>query len=316
MARKLSCWQGKPASGGIASAGGKRFLTAALACLLGLCLAWPVQAAPGDRFTKDKGKGTAAPAASKPAAASQPAADAAGDDPAPSFSKAAGAMALGSTTLRSPADFNECVRVALAQSPLLTKSSIEIESKRLDVGDAYSQYIPTIVMSTTFYLRLPEYENTASSSAYTSMFQNPSSNPSTNLSNAITAANSIYAGDSANRNRKKYDLSFSTGSWNPLLTAFDVQAKKELVNIAVLSHLKVIDGGLKRLGATYLQIGMVETMIAMAKEKEELAHKNLEYVKTRAGLGQGANLDVRIAETKINLARAEAEKMRDRKSVV
>jgi outer membrane protein TolC len=318
MARELTYRLGMPASGGDVAAGGKCLLSMALACLLGLCLALPGYAAPGDRFTKDKPKGTTAPAATAPAPKPQAATDTApaGDDPAPSFSKAAGSMALGSTVLKSPADFDECVRVALAQSPLLTKSSIEIESKRLDVGDAYSQFIPTIVMSTTFYMRLPEYKNTTASTAYAAALENPSTDPTENLSKAVTASNAVYAGNSANRNRKKYDLSFSTGAWNPLLTAFDVQAKKEVANIAVLSHLKVIDQGLKRLGITYLQLGMTDSMIRMAKEKEDLALKNLEYVKTRAGLGQGAQLDVRIAETKVNLARTEAEKMRTTKSVL
>jgi|GEM_PF-1254973 len=322
MARDLTYRQGVRASGGDVTvrdgATGKTrvFMTLALCAAL-LLGALPAKAAPSERYTKDKAKGAVepAPAAPKPQPAAEPAA--AADDPAPSFAKAAGAgIALGSTPLKSPADFDECVRVALAQSPLLTKSSIEIESKRLDVGDAYSQYIPTIVMSTTFYLRLPEYKNTASSTAYSSVLQNATSDPAQNLSNSISAANAIYAGNSSNRNRKTYDLSFSTGTWNPLLTAFDVQAKKELVNIAVLSHLRVIDQGLKRLGVVYLQLGMVDSMIGMAKEKEELARKNLEYVKTRAGLGQGAQLDVSIAETKINLTKAEAEKMRTTKSVL
>lgn len=331
MARKLSYRQGLPASGGDVS--GRAFAAVLLrlcaAALLGafvVCAAQPAVAAPGDRYTKDKAKGAVAPAAEAPkplptatpaTTVSTPAAPAAADDePAPSFAKAAGGMALGSTTLKTPADFDECVRVALAQSPMLTKSAIEIESKRLDVGDAYSQYIPTIVMSTTFYMRLPEYKNTSASTAYSSVLANASSDATQNLANSINASNAVYSGNSPNRNRKKYDLSFSTGAWNPLLTAFDVQAKKEMANIAVLSHLKVIDQGLKRLGINYLQLGMTETMIRMAKEKEDLALKNLEYVKTRAGLGQGAQLDVRIAETKVNLTRAEAEKMRTTKSVL
>jgi outer membrane protein TolC len=317
MARKLTFRQGLPASGGdvagrAIAVGGLRLLTVALVCVMVLGSALPGGAAPGDRYTKDKVKGATAPAPEAPKPQPAPA----NDEPAPSFSKAAGSLALGSTQLKSPADFDECVRVTLAQSPLLTKSSIEIESKRLDVGDAYSQYIPTIVMSTTFYLRLPEYKNTVASTAYSSVLENPSSEATQNLANSITAANAVYAGNSTNRNRKKYDLNFSTGTWNPLLTAFDVQAKKELANIAVLSHLKVIDQGLKRLGTNYLQLGMTDAMIKMAKEKEELALKNLEYVKTRAGLGQGAQLDVRIAETKVNLARTEAEKMRTTKSVL
>lgn len=321
MTRDMTYGQSFRTSGGgvfvrIGTGGGARLATAAMLCLALLLGALPASAGTADRYTKDKVKDAPAPAA---AVAPQPAPPVKEpeDDLAPSFAKAtASSVALGGTAVRSPADFQECVRVALAQSPLLTKSSIEIESKRLDVGDAYSQFIPTIVMSTTFYMRLPEYKNTAGSTWNSYAADNASSNPAQNLSNSITAANAIYAGNSANRNRKSYDLNFSTGAWNPLLTAFDVQAKKEMVNIAVLSHLKVIDQGLKRLGTTYLQLGMVETMLKMTKEKEELAVKNLEYVKTRAGLGQGAQLDVRIAETKINMAKAEAEKMRTSKSVL
>lgn len=326
MARNLTNGQGGKASGGgvrnqAASGGVACAMRAALFFLALTLLAAPAGAGTADRYTKDKVKGApaAAPVAAPVAAPAAPepaAAKAMDDEPAPSFAKAASNMALGPTTVRSPADFQECVRVALAQSPILTKSSIEIESKRLDVGDAYSQYIPTIVLSTTFYLRLPEYKNTVASTAYQSVFNNASSDPTQNLANSISASNAVYAGNSNNRNRKKYDLNFNTGAWNPLLTAFEVQARKEMVNIAVLSHLKVIDQGLQRLGTTFLQLGMVESVIRLAKEKEDLAVKNLEYVKTRAGLGQGAQLDVRIAETKINLAKTEGEKMRTTKSVL
>ena len=218
---------------------------------------------------------------------------------------------LGATTLKSPADFGECVRVTLAQSPLLTKSAIEIESKRLDVGDAYSQYIPTIVMNTTFYLRLPELKNTDGQSAV----QNYATSGPHTPSEATALAEYVHASD-PNRNRATYDLSFTTGAWNPLVTAFDVMAKKELVNIAVLAHLHVIDEGLKQLGATFLQLGMVDSLINLSKEKEQLAQKNLEYVNTKVGLGQSAELEVRIAQGKINMAKAETEKLQTNKAVL
>ena len=324
MGREMLCRQGVRTSGGDVpvqgGATGKSRIVMTLAVCAALLLGAvsPLRAAPSERYTKDKVKGatTSAPVATPAPAAPAPS-GAAAEEPAPSFAKAAGGnVALGNTAIKSPADFDECVRVALAQSPMLTKSAIEIESKRLDVGDAYSQYIPTIIMNTTFYLRLPEYKNTAAETAGATLLSNPSSNPWDNLTTAQNVSKSVYAGNSSNRTRKKYDLSFSTGTWNPLLTAFDVQAKKELVNIAVLTHLKVIDQGLKRLGVVYLQLGMIDTMIGMAKEKEDLAKKNLEYVKTKAGLGQGAQLDVNIAETRINMAKAEAEKMRTTKSVL
>jgi outer membrane protein TolC len=308
MARDLTYRQGLEASGGgdrVRGAAKAPRVTAIVAlCAALLFGALPAHAGTADRYTKDKQSPVAT---SAPAPVAQPVGqDKASDaDPAQDFARspAGSAVALGPTAVKSPADFQECVRVTLAQSPLLTKSSIEIESKRLDVGDAYSQFIPTMVMSTTFYLRLPEYKNTGISSALTA-------------SNATDAFNALYAGDAVNRDRKKYDLNFSTGTWNPVLTAFEVSAKKELVNIAVLSHLKVIDGGLKQLGTVYLQLGMIDSMLKVIKEKEELAVKNLEYSKTKVGLGQGAQLDIRIAESKISVVKAEAEKLRTNKAVL
>jgi len=331
MARDLTYQQGTGGGDRVRVVSGLTWMTTIVVlCASLLFCALPARAGTADRYTKDKQKTVdspaavapvaAAPASVEPAAATTGKATATSVEPAPSFARAAGAsLSLGATTVKSPADFQECVRVALAQSPLLTKSSIQIESKRLDVGDAYSQYIPTINMSTTFYLRLPEYKNAAASSAQAtsqSNYENPSTNPATNLYNAQSVANSIYAGNSSNRTRSTYDLSFSTGTWNPLLTAFDVQAKKEMVNIAVLAHLKVIDGGLKRLGTTFLQLGMLDSMLKIVKEKEELAGKDLEYAKTKVGLGQGAQLDVRIAESQINVAKAEAEKLLTTKAVL
>ena len=96
---------------------------------------------------------------------------------------AKGPVTLGATTVNSPANFDECVRVALAQSPLLTKSAVEIESKRLDVGDAYSGYIPTFVLNTTFYLNLPDYKYSGYSSAQSTYESNITNNPATNASN-------------------------------------------------------------------------------------------------------------------------------------
>lgn len=279
-----------------------------------LCGGWTASAQAAGRHTRDKVKTTQASDKTneQPRSVTINGKSGAGND----FPRGAGGpITLGATILKSPADFTECVRVSLAQSPLLTKSAIEIESKRLDVGDAYSQYIPTIILNTTFYLSLPKLRNTSGDAAMASYLANPSTDPVQNAKSIASLQQYAHQVD-PNRNRKSYDLNFSTGAWNPLLTAFEVQARKELVNIAVLAHLKVIDQGLKRLASTFLQLGMVESLIKLAKEKEELAAKNLEYVKTRAGLGQGAQLDVRIAEGKINMAKAESDKMRTNRTVL
>lgn len=283
-------------------------------CLVGLLCAilalggMPGLAAAATRYTRDKTVETPPPASGTPINAK------AGDE-LKSAKAAQGPVSLGATAIASPANFDECVRVALAQSPLLTKSSVEIESKRLDVGDAYSGYIPTFILSTTFYLNLPKYKYAGYTAARDTYEANKTGNAVVDSEYYKALTSSARAAD-PNRDRPKYDLNFTTGTWNPILTAFDVAAKKELVNIAVLSHLKVIDEGIKRLASAFLQLGIVDTLANLAKEKEDLADKDLEYVKTRAGLGQGAQLEVQIAEGRINTAKAEFEKMRTNRAVL
>ncbi len=247
---------------------------------------------PAARYTKDKIKETLPPASEikdEPIinnTAAQPAAPAvkassAQEDAAPAAvspvvtSPAAEVVA----PIRSPANFNECVRVALAQSPLLMKSSLEIEAKRLDVGDAISQYIPTISVNVTYYFKRPKSEE-----------DDP--------------------------DKKPYTVSFSTGAWNPVLTTFDVQARREMVNIAILGHLQVIDKGLLRLGTDFLQLGLLKAQSDVIKEKETLAAQYLDYAKTKASLDQGAGLDVKIAETKLSVVRAEEDKIKTTRSMI
>jgi outer membrane protein TolC len=302
----------RPARGGAVRV---RLWWAGVLCAVLALGGMPGTAGAATRYTKDTAPAAQGDAAAQPAAPGGTPINAGGKLD-PDIAKATkGPVSLGATTIGSPANFDECVRVALAQSPLLTKSAVEIESKRLDVGDAYSGYIPTFVLSTTFYLNLPKYKYTGYSTAMSTYESNITNNAQTNAQNLSSLMSSARAAD-PNRDRPKYDLNFSTGTWNPILTAFEVSARKELVNVAVLSHLKVIDQGIKRLAATFLKLGMVDAQAKLAKEKEDLAAKNLEYAKTRAGLGQGALLEVRIAEGKVSLAKAESEKMRTSRAVL
>jgi outer membrane protein TolC len=97
------------------------------------------------------------------------------------------------------------------------------------------------------------------------------------------------------------------------MTIFEVQARKDMVNIAVLSHLQIISEGIKRVGYNFLQLGMMDEQAAIVKEKSDMAAQLLEYAQTRSSLGQGTDLDVRIAESKITLVKAEADKLRNTK---
>lgn len=189
----------------------------------------------------------------------------------PASSDQAPAERITTTAIKEPADFNECVRVALVQSPLLVKSALEIETKRLDAQDAWSTFIPTVSINTVYWFRMPVKTDGSSD--------------------------------------KPYTISFSTGQWNPILSSFEVKARNEMTNIAILAHLKVIGGGLKRLGTDFLQLATIDQQRELTAKKAEMAKLSLEFHKTRLGMGQSSQLDVRIAETRLQVTKAEEEKL-------
>jgi outer membrane protein TolC len=183
-----------------------------------------------------------------------------------------------STTVKEPADFNECVRVALVQSPMLVRSALEIESKRLDVQDAWGTFLPTVSINSTYWFKMPQRTDGTTD--------------------------------------KPYSISFSTSQWNPLLSGFDVKAKNQMANIAVLGHLKVIGEGLKRLAIDFVQLSSTQEMREIVRKKQELAKMNLDFFKTRLGLGQATQLDVRIAETRVQMTKAEEDKINSMRAMI
>lgn len=250
-------------------------------------------AAPGAAPVATAGAGTPAASPAPKAAATPPAMAASGGAPGASASqnksaaeaKTSGGTAetLGggpapspadrptSTTIKQPADFGECVRVALVQSPMLVKSALEIEAKRLDVQDAWSSFIPTISINTTYWFRMPEKKDGTTD--------------------------------------KPWTISFSTSQWNPILSGFEVKARNEIANMAVLAHLRVISEGIKRLAGNFIQLAAIQDQKDVIRQKLELAKMNVDFYKTRLGMGQATPLDVRIAETRIHMIKAEDEKI-------
>lgn len=185
------------------------------------------------------------------------------------------------TRLRSPARFDECVRVALAQSPILEKSSIEIDAKRLDVNDTRAQFIPTLIINTTYWFSQPPLSSKA-----------------------------------AEDRRKPYSITFSSGAYNPIMTLFEIQAREEMVKIAIYSHMKVIGEGLLRLGTDFLQLAQFDELSKVNRENLEVARKNLEFVKTRMGMGQATPLDVRIADQQYSLLKIQDEQYSAQRSII
>jgi outer membrane protein TolC len=189
--------------------------------------------------------------------------------PTPARSAAARSPAAPPILLKQPASFNDCVRVALRQSPFFTKSSLEIEVRRLDEADSRSDFFPGVNVTTRYYPSQPN-------------------NP--NVSDPLD-----------------YYVAFYTGDYNPLVAYFSLKARKMITQIATLAHLKVISTGLKRLGKAFLQLDSMERLAQLQKSLAEIAQEKLRYARERQKLGEIPPMEVDIASQEEVVAKAERE---------
>ncbi len=171
--------------------------------------------------------------------------------------------------LSAPADFDSCVKLALRQSPFFTKSSLEIDIRRLDEKDSKADLFPSFTGTARYFLAQPN-------------------NPSVD-------------------NPLNYSYGVSTGNYNPLFGYLSLKANRVVTQIATLAHMKVISAGIERLGKAFLQLNAADSLIKLRAQATELARENLRYVKERQRLGQITPMEVQIAAQENEVATAEQE---------
>lgn len=184
---------------------------------------------------------------------------------------AAGEPAAGDMSLapQGPVDFEECVRIAVRQSPHLIKSDVEIDIRRLDEADSRYGMIPPLTFRSYYYVTHPQRINSD----------------------------------------KPYSLNFSTDPYNPIGAYLTLQAQKLATQIAVLGHLKVIAEGLHRLGRLFLELATLKRLAGYQSQLVSLARENLTYAENRLSIGTGTSLEVRLAAQELELARNEQERL-------
>jgi len=173
----------------------------------------------------------------------------------------------GAPFFKQPADFNDCAKLALRQSPFFTKSSLEIEIRKLDEADSKADYFPSLHVSAKYYPSQPD-------------------NP--DVSDPLN-----------------YSVAFTTGDYNPLVAHLSLKAKKLITRIAALAHLKVISAGLQRLGKAFLELNASQRLAQLQGTLVDLAEENLRYVRERQKLGEITPMEVQIASQEVVVAQAE-----------
>ncbi len=168
-----------------------------------------------------------------------------------------------------PADFDSCVKLALKQSPFFTKSSVEIEIRRLDEKDSKADLFPSFTGTARYYPVQP---------------QNPT------------------VGSTVN-----YSYGVSTGNYNPLFGYLSLNASRVVTQIATLAHMKVISAGIERLGKAFLQLNAMEKLIKLRAQATEMARENLRYIEEQQRLGHITPMEVQIASQETEVAAAEQD---------
>jgi len=171
---------------------------------------------------------------------------------------------------QGPLDFDACARLAIRQSPYLTKTSVEIDIRQMDEKDSRYSMVPPVTFRSYYYVDRPTQ---------------PGLNP------------------------KPYSLNFGMDPYNPFGSYFTLQAQKMATKLAVFGHLKVISEGLERLGKMFLNLATMKRLAGLQTELVNLSRENLTYAENRLSIGTGTSLEVRIATQELELAKGEQRRL-------
>lgn len=174
--------------------------------------------------------------------------------------------------LRQPANFTECVRVALSQSPLFVKTSLEIQNKRLDEHDAWATFVPTLRVETRYLFKRP-----------------PQQDPDT---------------------WNPWTFNFYTDNYNPIKSAFEIAIRRKIKEVAILNHGKAISEGLYKLGQGFLKLEYARKIWEIALKREKARKDSLDFSKTLLTRGQASPMDVKLAEAQLRLTQSELNKIK------
>jgi len=179
-------------------------------------------------------------------------------------------------TLYSPEkryNFEDCVYLAIQQSPLLVKSSIKLEMSRLKEKDAIWQYVPEPHLLLTSAVNLTKYNE----------------------------GNPNNYGDYG---RTVFRARFYATVPDPFATYFTHKAQQIMSNIAVLGHRKAIGLAIWEIADSYLQMHAQKRIRGEQAKLPGIAQESTIYWKAMNASVGGHGIDIDLAlqnETQIAL---------------
>ncbi len=177
--------------------------------------------------------------------------------------------------------FEDCVYLAIQQSPVLVNSAVEIEIKKLDLTSAAWDYLPEPKMNVR-------------------------------VSSNLTSFNKNLSGVPHNYGQTNVEVGFSATFPNPITTYFNHQAKKALLNLAITTHRKAMGQTISDIADIYKRLDAQRRIIDLQKELIPLNGKIATYWKKLESVEgrQGVSLNLAIQkqrEAELKLERSQIE---------
>ncbi len=134
-------------------------------------------------------------------------------------------------------DFPTCVRYAFTHSDEFLKSRIQIQLKSADLKDAHADLLPTITVSTAYYILRPKDQQ--------------DSNP--------------------------FSVNFSMANWNPYLALMKMKSQGLMIDLARLSHFEKLATGVRDIARLFLTIDIQDRTLKASRQVLALYRNKLNY---------------------------------------
>ena len=155
-------------------------------------------------------------------------------------------------------DFPTCVRYALVHSEDLTKNRIDIQLASIDLKDAHSEILPTLQVTTRYYL------------VRTFNVNDPNAN--------------------------NWNVQFVMLNWNPYLALLKIKSKSTMVDIAKISHFDKISDATANIARLFYGIHTLEKSIRGSKQILALVQDKLNFGKSMNDQGKMDPLELQALQ--------------------
>lgn len=196
-------------------------------------------------------------------------------------------------------DFPTCVRYALVHSEDFLKTRLDIQFQSAELKDAHSELLPTIQVTTRYYLA----KAVGSTKDVSGVFVDPVTGQPVPIQQVIdVSGNPVRLRERNEVNNDPFSVSVIANEWDPFLALVKIKSYGILVDIGKISHHEKIAENIAKMGKIFYRIHVLEKMIRARKQILALHQNKISYGKSRLDQGAYDSLTLRSLQ---NSARGE-----------